>query len=234
MLTWKKGTPGILEFTLDLKQLYPVKKELAAFEGRWREFYLSDPENRKVFRKKGDILMYLSEEIIPVKKDGRPGLLLIFDNPAPHSVTGGMYFAHEAGGREHRVWKIFRDVGIIDLAGKANAEKKRSLLSIRHTSQYRVGLAVFFSMPSTPSKPPWTGVAGLRRLFGKRAFDRIACEERKRMDILISTFNPAKVIVFQKDAYEALKDMGCWRAPPTRVLQGKREKEALRRLLAHT
>jgi hypothetical protein len=231
MLIWSERSPGTLEFILDLKKLYPLTEERSRFEQRWKEFYMSDKDNPAVFRKRGDILTYLSEEIIPAKKDDRPGLLLIFGNPAPCSVIGGICFASEAGKREHRVWRIFKDVGIVDLQGKRNDEKRSELLNLAHVSKYRVGMAVFFSISSTASKMPWTGVAGLKRLFGKKAFDKIRDAELMRMELLIRSFCPRKIIVFQKDAYDALRHHDVYKSPPTRLLQGKKAKAELQNIL---
>jgi hypothetical protein len=204
MLSRKEISPGIQECTIDLAALYH-RRERAAFERRWASFYRSDPDNKRIFRKKGNRLAYLSEEIIPRKKDSRTPLLLVFGNPAPRSVVSGMYFSYEGNGREHRVWKAFRESGIIDICGDSKT-KKRKVLELDYATPFRIGLTVFFSLPTTASAPPWTGVAGIYKLFGKQATEKIAQAEKARLEKVIAGFlaGEGAILAFQKDAYERL------------------------------
>ena len=45
-----------------------------------------------------DDLVYRTEQLVPEKKDKRPPLLLVFGNPASHSVQAGMFFAFDDDG----------------------------------------------------------------------------------------------------------------------------------------
>lgn len=230
MILRREVSPGIQECTIDLSHIYDTK-ERSLFEKRWRSFYTSDPDNKKILKRKGDKLIYLSEEIVPTKKDSRTPLLLVFGNPAPRSVVSGMYFSYEGNGREHRVWKAFRETGIADISGTPQ-EKKRKVLDLDYDSPFRIGLTVFFSFPTTPSKPPWTGVAGIYRLFGKKAAEIIAQDEREHLEGIMKEFLGGRgaVLAFQKDAYERLKDRGARvrRLPPTRLIHGAPARKALR------
>jgi hypothetical protein len=69
-----------------LKQKTKEKK----FNAKWKEFITSDPDNIKIYKKEGNILSYKSEQLIPTIIDKRPTLLLVFGNPATHSVEAGM------------------------------------------------------------------------------------------------------------------------------------------------
>ncbi len=52
-------------------------------------------------------------------------------------------------------------------------------MGLDYDSPYRVGLAVFISMPSAASGP-WSGIAGVRKLLGARAMKRLIAAERTR------------------------------------------------------
>ena len=119
----------------------------------------SDPANPEIYRLDGDKLIYTTEELIPEKTDHRPPLLLVLGNPASHSVKAGMFFSFEGTGREHRFWKsILRPSGVLDLAldedlpvTERNARRREHILDLDYDSPYRLGLAVFISLPSAAS-----------------------------------------------------------------------------------
>jgi len=61
-------------------------------------------------------------------------------------------------------------------------------------------------MPSGASDE-WSGVAGIRKLIGSKAFLRLEEEERDRVMSRIHSFIPNKgiVVTFQKNCWESLK-----------------------------
>jgi hypothetical protein len=67
------------------------------FESRWSDFLKSDDNNDYLFILQKDSLIYRTEQLVPKKKDKRPPLLLIFGNPASHSVKAGMFAFTEQG-----------------------------------------------------------------------------------------------------------------------------------------
>ncbi|WKZ27741.1 MAG: hypothetical protein QY330_04285 [Candidatus Dojkabacteria bacterium] len=211
LLQYETIRPGIEQYRLDLRVLYPDRAKRDAFEGKWQRFYDSDSANRDVFGREDDAIIYLSESLIPEKKDERPPLLMVFGNPAPHSIKEGMFFSYEGNGREHRIWKIFRDVGIVSfeldtLFEDPNERRKRQLHSLEYHSPFRIGMIPFYAMATTPSAAPWTGVSGLYRLFGTQAMQNIAMAERERLGRIVRNFmsDGGLIIAFQKDAYENL------------------------------
>lgn len=253
-------------YHLDLGKLYSSDaKARSKFEERWPEFYLSDPTNSDIFEKKADLLTYKSELLIPDIVDERPPLLLIFGNPAPHSVKSGMFFSYEGSGNEHRIWRVLNETGIvafdtegIQKATNVNEYKRDMLLSLNYSSNFRIGLAPFYSMASPASEEPWTGISGLRRLFGSKILDTIAQMERIRILDILSKFMPngGSVLAFQKDAYSFLKNpegpdyskvrasqaelistvvsrpdiqLAC--SPPTRLIHTKKTKLALNNIM---
>lgn len=212
ILAWRSISPWRLECRLDLTRLFATDRERASFEEKYPRFLASDPSHPHLFRLEGENLIYLSEQLVPEKKDDRPPLLLILGNPASHSVDAGMFFSFEADGREHRFWKnILRPAGL-DLAmetgdvAERNQRRRERLLELDYRSPYRIGLAVFVSMPSAASGP-WSGVAGVRKLLGGRALDRLVEAERQRVVETARAFMPQRrtAAVFQKDAWEGLR-----------------------------
>lgn len=255
-LTFLNLREGIQEVSLDITQLYSSQEAREKFEERLCQFLSSDPANSKIFRREDNLLIYRTEQIISEKRDARPPLLLLFGNPASHSVTAEMFFAFEGSGREHRIWKVFNKTGFLrfnsDLkpVSKADLElrnrlRKKDLFELSYNSPFRIGLAVFYSMPSAAS----SGVDGLRQLFGSDAFIKISESEKNRVEEIIHTFVSLKgaVIAFQKDAYSGIKsptspiydkdeakegnlvgncqcnqDVRLFCSPPTRIIQGNK------------
>ncbi len=205
---------GIQRMVLSTKVLYPNPEEHCRFETRLYEFLKIDTSSKIMeYSNSEGILSYLTESAVPTKQDSRPPLLLLFGNPAPDSVRHKCFFASEKGKREHRFWPILEKAGIISFKNTnedSNPRKTRALFDLSYESPFRMGLAVFYSMSSPASDPKWSGVAGLRRLFGARALRKIAENEKKRVGGLINEFiggNPhGTVIAFQKDAYSGVKD----------------------------
>ena len=115
MLTFRQINPSQLKCKLDLHRLYSEHNELKKFQSKFSSFLKADLFNQKIYQLQKLKLIYLSEQLIPIKKDKRPPLLLIFGNPASHSVDAGMFFSFESNGKEHRFWKtIMRGSGLID------------------------------------------------------------------------------------------------------------------------
>jgi hypothetical protein len=216
MLTFDETTFGIQKCALDLSALYPTIEERRAFDTRFDDFMKSDPYNQQIFHLRGNILKYDSEVFVSDKIDDRPPLLLLLGNPASHSVAAGMCFAFEGDHQEHRFWKGLSDAGILTfsepLSNSAspdtmNEMRQNALLELRYTSPFRVGIAVFYSLPSTASDPRWSGVNGVRKLLGVKAFETISPLEELKISKLISIFMGVKggIIAFQKDAYDRVR-----------------------------
>ena len=206
-----------MDCSIDLNKLFSTDIERKHFNERWQSFIKSDDANKNIFKRKGDHLFYKSEQLIPIKKDRRPSLLLVFGNPASHSVEAGMFFAFKGNARENRLWKsILRPSGILDLpfdtdqSTKAlNTQRRKILLDLDYDSPFRIGLCVFISMPSAPGGK-WGGVSGVQRLIGSRAMRRLEEAETKRLIRSANRFVTGKgaVVTFQKNAWNALCSEG--------------------------
>ena len=214
ILTYHQTKPGILECTLNLPDLYPTEDELNKFKSRWPQFLDSDPYNRMIYRLTGNQLVYLSEQLIPQKKDRRPSVLMVFGNPASQSVEKGMFFFCEGKEKEHRFWKhimspakIFDPTFTADLSLKQrNDLRKKYILNLNYDSKFRIGLCVFISFPNAASGP-WAGIGGVRKLFGAGAMKLLETCEQKRLLKLAKHFldNKGAAVTFQKNAWEGLR-----------------------------
>lgn len=201
------GKVGIQKVSLNMQELYSTQKERKEFKKRLCQFLKSDSYNSKVIELQDERLVYRTECIIPEKQNSRPPLLLLLGNPASHSVYSEMFFSFEGNGhkhrREHRFWKALREASILSFKSSSTKERKEEMYNLGYDSPFRIGLAVFYSMPSGSSHPKWAGIAGIRKLFQKEALSKIAKCEKDRVEKLIQRFVSPKGVVFafQKDAY---------------------------------
>jgi hypothetical protein len=177
----------------------------------------ADPLHAQVYDgPSGDILRFKTESMIPSKTDFRPPLLFVAGNPAPHSAFQGICFASERQDRPHRFWSVLSETGLLvfernEAAASVPSDDSHEWIddfyALRYSSQFRVGIAVYFSMPTSSNAKRWAGVAGLRALFGRKAFERISLAEELRVASAIETFCDGRglVVALQKDAYERLR-----------------------------
>jgi hypothetical protein len=209
--------PAHIACRLDLRLLYPNTGERKSFDQRFNSFLDSDPINSRIYRLKGDRLSYRTEHLVPTKTDNRTPVLLILGNPASHSITSGMFFSPKENGKENRFWgHLLGQAGINGLwLGKGLSTSERNkirmncLMAGDYNSDYRIGLCVYFSMPSSAGGL-WSGVAGIRRLLGKKAFEKVAKEESKRILKQAAGFLQSNGfgVCFQKDAWNGLSSDG--------------------------
>jgi hypothetical protein len=209
----KTKVPVQLECSLNLTRLFPTSHERNRFEAKWPAFLDSDPLNHHVYELNGDFLLYRTEQLIPAKWDRRAPVLLVFGNPATHSVEAGMFFAFKENGKENRFWKnLLRPAGILDIAlddgppAMLNKRRMKRIMELDYASPFRIGLCVFISMPSTPGGS-WSGVAGIRKLLGSKPMSQLESAERERIIRYARKFlEPGGVAVaFQRNAWEGLK-----------------------------
>lgn len=203
-----------LKCTIDLSRLFPDKKDQDKFKSDFEKFCKCQPTICKIIRDTENYLTYQSEQLIPSKKDSRPPVLFVFGNPATHSINNGMFFSSEGkNGGEHRLWKfILPKAGIRGLDHPKLPEKERNsirlkaLLNLEYEGPVRIGLCVFISFPSAASGD-YSGIQGVKRLFGSKAMAELVRYEKERVLCLIKEFvapNGA-VFTFQSDAWNGLK-----------------------------
>jgi hypothetical protein len=198
---------------IDLKEIFRCPQERSRFELKWQSFWPSDSANEHILFCSSDTLYYSTKSVIPPHNSSKPPLLLLFGNPAPHSVKAGVMFLSEGVQREHRIWRFLSEAQILSFDTHDSTEvptpveRIKRLYSADYHSPFRIGMASFLSFPSTASDPAWSGVAGVKRLFGSKAFTMLCCAEAERLQILLKKFMPRRgiVVAFQKDAYDSLR-----------------------------
>jgi hypothetical protein len=214
ILTWRKSRSGTIDCEINLKLLFEEKEKRERFDANWKDFLASDPYNPRIYRKRGNKLIYRSEQLIPTKKDKRPPLLMVFGNPATRSVAKGMFFSFRDNGKENRFWKsILKPARILELPfnpdqsiEKLNTRRRQDMLNLKYDSSFCIGLSVFISMPSAAGGK-WGGVAGIRRLLGAKAFRKLERAEQGRVLECAKEFVNSKgaVVAFQKNAWNGLR-----------------------------
>jgi hypothetical protein len=202
-----------IECALDLSKLYPSRIAFEEFRKRYEEFRCCDQWNEKVYKLKGRKLLYRSEQLVPAKSNGKPPLLLVFGNPATHSVEAGCFFAFKDG-RENPFWRsLLGKAGIIKFPSgrgtavrEQNATRAKQILSLEYESPFRVGFCVYFSMPS-PAGGKHSGVAGIRKLLHTGAWRIVIELEKARILHVTRNFMNREgiVVTFQKSAWEGLR-----------------------------
>ena len=208
--------PCHLDCNINLLELFPTEDERQKFDSKYESFLDSNADNCYIYNRKHDSLRYTTEQLIQAKTDERPPLLLILGNPATHSIKKGMFFSPKKDGKENRFWKhLLKPAGVLallfdeGLSTKArNKRRLECMLELNYKSPFRIGLCVYWSMPSSAGGP-WSGVAGIRKLIGKRAMERLERFERERiMEVIIRFLKPeGAVVTFQKDAWNGLRSV---------------------------
>jgi hypothetical protein len=200
---------------VSLDGLFGDERERVAFASRFRKFVECDESLGTVARLSDNVLDYESESFLPTVLDtGKPSLFFVVGNPAPDSVARGAMYAYEGtGGRQHRFWKVLHSTGVLRFSEAMPdvyppQEKMDRLFAGEYESPFNVHVIPFFSLAS-PAGGAWSGVNGLRRLLGQ-GFERVTDAERAALGELLQgrARKGDRILVFQKDAYLALKEPG--------------------------
>jgi hypothetical protein len=205
--------PAHLDCEINLLELFPAKEERQRFDSKYKSFLDSNADNSCVYKLENHRLLYITEQLIPAKTDARPPLLLVFGNPATHSIKNGMFFSSVKDGKENRFWKyVLKPAGVLDLVfaermstKDRNKARLEHLLVLNYDTPFRIGLCVYWSMPSSAGGS-WSGVAGIRSLLGKKAMEELESFERARVLEAADKFlnKEGMAVTFQKNAWEGL------------------------------
>lgn len=203
-------------------------------ENRWSQFLASDKYNPLVFDFTSEYFSYYSHNIIPkhFAKDNKT-IVLIFGNPAPHSVAEGLPFASEGQGKVHRMWKFLEKHNVISSGVQ---DIQNAVYENTDDIYYNLVIYSYFSIPSSPSDIKWSGVAGIKKLFGRYNWDYYKGFEKQRfIDFCKLLPEDSKFIVFQKDSYDEMVPIVDSRflckMPPTRLLYSKQTSEIFQSIL---
>jgi hypothetical protein len=204
MIKFKEIRQGNVECVINLESLYP-DEEMKKFNSRWEEFLTSDKTTASVLKRNGNSIEYLHKSWIPSKKDNKPSVLMLLGNSASHSVRDDIYFSYQGNRSEHRFWKVFRELGYININSNPKTIKE-DFFNLKYESPFRLGFEVLYTFPSSPSKGPWAGVAGVKKLFRKKVMQLMLESEKTRVLPLIREFTKdgGAIIALQKDAYSSV------------------------------
>ena len=226
VLTYRQTGQVKLKCVIRLNGLFSDQKSKVQFASNWKDF-IEDSCNNDVYRLKGNMLLYDSEQLIPTQNNGKPSLLLVFGNPASESVKRGMFFATDKHDRELKFWKhIIEKAELLppisskrSTANALNQRRKKQIWNLDFKTPFRIGLSTFISMPSAAGGI-WSGVDGVRRLLRAQAFSKIEREETKRIIECARIFiqKNGAVVTFQKNAWENLRSKS---DPPYKIEDAK-------------
>jgi len=210
-----------LKTCLESSQISTFESNLKDISKRDGSFTINNSRSLCSFR--NGILTYKSETILPlIHRRNREKILMVFGNPAIHSIKNGMFYFSSGHFRRHTMWSKLAEAGLMktvecnsedmDLLErrKLEADKRRKLILDGITSEkYIIGLTTFYSFP-TPviQKYKFSNVTGVKRLFHP-IISEINQMEFNR--ILSYPFAKNATLVFvQKDTYETFNSLnGC-------------------------
>ena len=204
---------GQYTVTIDLRCILN-SKELRDFKTNIRKLFNDcDGDTSGIYKFDGNKLCYSTETLLPVEGCGnKPKVLIVFGNPAFHSVENGMFFFSRANNQRHGMWGKLQKANLIKpvrfsdddpfLARKLEAKERKKLISAGQASEkYSLGLATFYSFP-TPVEGRFRDVQGVEKLFRPILENIIIPFEVDR--ILKYSFTQDATLVFvQKGSYEA-------------------------------
>lgn len=262
--SYYKGSEGRDRCVINLNKLYQSQRDRSLFESKWQSFLDSDADNTDILSRTTHIIEYFTTSIIPSFVRSKPRLFLLFGNPVPHSVNIGAMFSAKVIGHEHRIWRFLSETGVLEFSDRATiipsdpTWRVRSLLTKNYKSPFEIAMASFITFPSVATHPKWAGVAGVKRLFGAKAFDMLCDSEFERLQKIFKSFFPEKgiVVAFQKDAFTTLRSSdtpayslrSCFSglligsvkenpniflgaAPPTRLIQSLKAKKGFTKIV---
>jgi hypothetical protein len=181
--------PGIQRMVLKTQELYPKPEDYLQYKAGYMNSLKSIPA-----QKSWTAIMVCSAtspiQLSPLNKIlVHPYFFFLEIRLRNQSLINASLPVKKA--KKHRFWPTLAEAGFIsfkNMGKDTNTSRTRALLDLSYESLFKKRLVVFYSMPSPSSEPKWSGIAGLRRLFGARALRQIAEIEKKRVDGLISKF----------------------------------------------
>lgn len=225
-----------------------INKPLDAdrFEKSLRDYYSSEvaaaqhgQEGSLNYSCKNGNFRYESETLLPndnVEDKGKKKVLLVFGNPAVHSVANGMFFFSKTNSHRHQLWGKLAKAGLIKRYDSKEKEHylkrvdeatyhRNAILNGSCSKDYLLGLTTFFSLPTWSND----GVQMVGKLF-KGALDQLAEIETQR--ILAYPFSEGATLIFTEqfsyDCFTSISDQYAiyW---PMRNKSGENLKELLTR-----
>ena len=212
-MKFSKITNGQYTVKLDLNE-YLRSDQVKSFKNQLGEIGQCDNDFKDICKLKGNTLEYDSETVLPlVGNNSKEKVLLVFGNPAIHSVKNGMFYFSRADSKRHSMWgKLSKATFVQEFKSKKkDLLKARKEEAIKHkhmihtgtsSDRYLVGFTTFYSFPTPVEKGfKFSNVAGAERIFAPM-LETIVRKEIKRIESY-EFFENAKLVFVQKSSYKA-------------------------------
>lgn len=206
---------GKFSVELDLNCLLS-KKELGDFKSAFDEIRGRKPISSHVYGYENGILRYQSETLLPKGTDQTKNkVLLVFGNPATHSVQNGMFFFSKGDCKRHSMWGKLSKAGLVKefssiLSDQFSARQEEAMvrremiLNGLSSEKYLVGMTTFYSFPTPVENGfKYSNALGVERLF-RPIIGWLIEKEAER--ILSYPFTKGAQLVFvQKSSFDNFK-----------------------------
>ena len=215
-MKFSKITDGQYTVELDLNE-YLSPGQVSSFKDQLGEIGQCDNDFKDISKLKGNTLEYDSETVLPLVDDNsKEKVLLVFGNPAIHSVKNGMFYFSRADSERHSMWgKLSKATLMQEFKSKKNDSlQARKEEAIKHkymihtgtsSDRYLVGFTTFFSFPTPVEKGfKFSNVAGVERIFAPM-LETLVRKEIKRIKSY-NFFENAKLVFVQKSSYKAFRE----------------------------
>ena len=216
-MKFSKINDGKYTVELDLNE-YLRPGQVKLFKDQLEEIEQCDNDFTDVCKFKGDTLKYESETVLPlVDNNSKKKVLLVFGNPAIHSVKNGMFYFSRADLKRHSMWGKLSKACLIHefKSKKTDSLEARMEEAIKHkdmihtgksSDRYLVGFTTFYSFPTPVEKEfKFSNVSGAERIFAP-IIDTIVRKEIKRIKSY-DFFENAKLVFVQKSSYKAFQEV---------------------------
>ncbi len=193
---------------------YLSPEQFRLFEQQHEEIKQHDKNFGEICELKGDTLLYQSETLLPITEDKtKENVLIIFGNPATHSVKNDMFFFSKANLKRHSMWGKLAIAGLVAKtrsnkqklreARKEESDKRKEMIHSGTSSEkFLVGFSTFYSFPTPVEKGfRFSNVAGVENLFAPM-LDILVGAEVQRIKSY-EFFKNAKLVFVQKSSFNA-------------------------------
>jgi hypothetical protein len=163
--------------------------------------YLEDPELFK-FNDLDRSLTFSTERLIPTLSTNRPGIMLLFSNPHPHSVRQGMFLSPNTRGQENLFWPVMEDAGWLPIAKEKRTPKQLADICLKVNYQGPFEL-IFYCYYAFPTDYP----EDIRKIFGREFFSQVI--ELEAMDEFRQTIQETAVqavVTFNKGIFNLVAE----------------------------
>lgn len=148
-----------------------------------------------------DKIRFYTEKLIPAFSSSRPGLMLLFSNPHPESLIGGMFHSNPSI-ESKNFWRYLKMAEIFDLpTDKIDGELADAFINGAYKSDFQIYFNCFYSFPS-PKEPDQ-----LKNYFSGDYFNDVLIPKGKeRMYSFLSDHSISSIICFNQNVFNILRN----------------------------